>query len=69
MLTTLCSSARGNTGYVGLIIDFHIDSSIIYLYSFLSLTRRHARSHSLVSLLLLNVQNKHKVEWGETELK
>lgn len=50
-----CSSSRGNTGYVGLIIDFHIDSFVIYLYSFLSLSR--ARSHSLVLLLLLNVHN------------
>lgn len=48
MLTTLCLSARGNTGYMGLIIDFHIDSSIIY--SSLSLSLAPAATLALIRL-------------------
>lgn len=65
-LTTLCSSARGNTGYEELIINFNIDFSIIYLYSFLSLThpsRLLAFTFSrLTTFIQCTQSNKHGVE-------
>lgn len=65
-LTMRCSSARGNTGYVVLIINFHIDFSIIYLYSLLSLTlppRLLAFTFSrLTTFIQCTQRNKHGVE-------
>lgn len=71
-LTTLYSSAKGNTGYVDLIINFHIDFSIIYLYSYFSFLSRshHSCFHILSSHYFYSMDHiKHGVEWGATELK
>lgn len=49
---------------MGLFSDVHIDSSVIYLYSFLSLAlaRTFAR---LTTFTRCTQRNKHKVEWGD----
>lgn len=65
-LTTLCSSARGNTGYVELIINFHIDFSIIYLYSYFSFLSRthHACFAFTFSRLTTFIQCTQRKTWG-----